>query len=165
MARTRVTSSIPELQTLTHKEAAFVVEYVRDMNASRAAVAVGYDPATGHKLKNKAEIEAAVTLVLKRRLEDSDIDAEWLLYELVDNHLLARQAGNLSASNSALATIGKLALVDAFAEEKIAVKTDQEVMERLVRGRQRARERRAAREAGSEPEQQEQGGNDGVSFL
>lgn len=157
MARSRVTTAAPELSQLTHKEAAFVIEYVRDMNPTRAAVMCGYTPEYGHQLRKKPEIELAVQLVLKRRLEDSDIDAEWLLYELVDNHLLARQSGNLSASNTALATIGKLSLVDAFAAEKVAIKTDEEVMARLIRGRERARAKREGRDAPP--------ADDGVSFL
>lgn len=158
MARSRITTSAPELQLLSHKEAAFVIEYVRDMNPTRAATVVGLSPEYGHQLKKKPEIETAVQLILKRRLEDSDIDAEWLLYELVDNHLLARQVGNLSASNTALSTIGKLALVDAFAAEKVTIKTDEEVMARLIRGRERARAKRESRDASGSADA-------GVSFL
>ena len=68
-----------------------------------------------------------------------NIDAEWLLYELVDNHRIARQHGNISASNTALGTIAKHVTVDALAKQKIEIDdvTDRELLERLQRGRQR----------------------------
>ena len=85
-----------------------------------------------------ARVKAAIDLVIARRMQQSDIDAEWLLYEAVDNHYLARQNGDLKSSNTALALIGKITLVDAFAAEKLEVIGDKEIAERLARGRKRA---------------------------
>lgn len=141
MARSRVTTSLPEMSTLTFQEAQFVVEYTKDWDHSRAAMVAGYSPERGTVLRKDERVQTAINMIMKRRLEDSDIDAEWMLYELVDNHLLARQRGNLSASNTALGLIGKMSLVDAYAEEKVALRTDEELVQRLVRGRQRARDR------------------------
>ena len=61
--------------------------------------------------------------------------------EVVDNHMLARQAGNLPASNTALNLIAKHTMVDAIASDKmnLNIHGDKDVMERLQRGRERAR--------------------------
>jgi len=60
--------------------------------------------------------------------------------EAVDNHLIARQQGNISASNTSLGIVAKHTFVDAFAAEKVEVSSDKEVMERLMRGRNRLKE-------------------------
>lgn len=142
--RRRVTSDIPELQGLTYQQAAFVVEMSKDFDHQRAAEAVWSDPSKGVQQIKLPEIRWALDLILSRRMQESDIDAQWLLYEAVDNHLLARQRNNLSASNKALELIGKMSLVDAFAAEKIDLRATEEVADRLIRGRLRAREKTAA---------------------
>jgi len=74
-----------------------------------------------------------------------------VLMEAVDNHMIARQQGNISASNTALGLCAKHKMVDAFAAEKIEVNSDKDIMERLQRGRKRAN--------GGEPD------DDEVSFF
>lgn len=149
MARRRVTTDIPELQGLTYQQAAFVVEMSKDMDHQRASETVWGDPSKGFRTIQLPEVRKALDLILHRRMADSDIDAQWLLYEAVDNHLLARQRNNLAASNKALELIGKMALVDAFAAEKIDLRATEEVADRLIRGRMRARERAAAANGGT----------------
>ena len=56
---------------------------------------------------------------------------------MVDNHRIARQQGNITASNTALNMVGKHKRVDAFAADKIKVSTDADVMDRLVAARHR----------------------------
>lgn len=135
--------TLPELGAtgLMPAEANFVIEYVKDFAARRAAEASGYAADTGYTLRDKPHIASAISYVLSSRLEASHIDAEWVLMEAVDNHLIARQRGNITASNTALNLIAKHVFVDAFAAEKVEVSSDKEIMERLLRGRQRARER------------------------
>ena len=120
-----------------HKDINFVIEYVKDFSKSRAAEAAGYSPTYGASLVQRPEIAAAIDRVLTDRLQASDIDAEWLLMEAVDNHMIARQRGKLSASNTALNIIAKHVFVDAYAAEKVEVTSDKEVMERLLRARRR----------------------------
>lgn len=132
--------NVPGFSELSMQQAIFVIEYCKDFDPRRAASAARYqNPDYGYKLIHEPEVSAALDEILRRRMEESDIDAEWLLYEAMDNHRLARQAGNLSASNKALELIGKMALVDAFAAEKVELSTNQEVVDRLIRGRLRAR--------------------------
>jgi hypothetical protein len=124
---------------LSVKHAAFVIEYIKDFDAQRAAIAAGYEPTSTSGLLNNEKIQEALERVLAGRLEQAMIDNEWLLMELVDNHLIARQSGKIAASNTALGLIGKHAKVDAFAAEKVIVAGDKEVMERLLRARERVR--------------------------
>ena len=131
---------ISELVELTPKEANFVIEYTKDFDARRAATASGYAPDTGYQMLNKEQIGVAIDRILQQRLDNCHITAEWLLMEAVDNHTIARQNGNISASNTALGLIGKHIHVDAFAKDKVdlTVNTSKEVMERLLRGRRRS---------------------------
>lgn len=134
----RITAS--DLIKLSPKHANFVIEYVKDFMPRRAAVAAGFAPETGSKLLKRDDIAAVIDNVMAQRLAATDIDAEWHLMEAVDNHLIARQSGNISASNTALTLIGKHKLVDSFAAEKVDIYSDNEVMERLTRGRKRMNE-------------------------
>ena len=126
-----------ELTGLKLKHQNFVIEYVKDFAPRRAAEAAGYTPEYGSHLLLKYYIKAAIDNIMAQRLEASNIDAEWVLMEAVDNHLIARQRGNISASNTALNLVAKHVFVDAFAAEKIDVSSEKEVMERLKRGRAR----------------------------
>lgn len=128
---------VSELTGLSAKKANFVIEYCKDFAARRAAEASGFAPDTGYTLLKDESIQAAIDRVLASRLEASHIDAEWVLMEAVDNHLIARQQGNISASNTALNLVAKHVFVDAFAAEKVEVNSDREIMERLLRGRKR----------------------------
>ena len=143
----------PELVLgLKPKEMNFVIEYTKDFSARRAAEASGYAADTGYMLKEKEHIQAAIDLVLLQRLEASHVDAEWVLMEAVDNHMLARQQGNITASNTALNLIAKHTLVDALASDKLNMNIhgDKAVMERLLRGRKRAKEAESTDDEGSE---------------
>lgn len=124
---------------LSPKHAIFVIEYIKDCATRRAAEAAGFAADTGYQLLNKPEISAAIDKILRDRLEVNMIDTDWLLYEMVDNHYIARQQGNINASNTALNMVGKHKRIDAFAADKIKVSTDADVMERLVAARRRVR--------------------------
>jgi len=132
--------TIEDLTGLKPKEATFVIEVSKDHDARRAARAAGYEPDTGYSLLKKDHIASALNVILQHRLEASHIDAEWVLMEAVDNHLIARQQGNISASNTSLGIVAKHKMVDAYAAEKIEVNSDKEIMARLQRGRQRLHE-------------------------
>ena len=121
------------------KEAIFVAEYVKDFATRRAAEAAGYSPDSGYELLKNERIQNSIRSIVNERLNEMNIDAEWVLYELVDNHQIARQQGNISASNTALNTIAKHVSVDALAKQKIEIDdvSDRELTERLARGRKR----------------------------
>lgn len=131
---------IDQLTGLQPKEANFVIEYCKDFSARRAAEASGYAPDTGYDLLNRDQVAHCIEVVLSKRLDASHIDAEWVLMEAVDNHLIARQQGNISASNTSLNLVAKHVFVDAFAAEKVDVNSDKDIMDRLMRGRARLKQ-------------------------
>ena len=65
------------------------------------------------------------------------LTADDILGELWDNHRIARQQGNIAASNAALALLCKHKRVDAFAADKLNVTTDADIVDRLNAGRRR----------------------------
>lgn len=122
---------------LDPKHAAFVTEYIKDFAPRRAAEAVGFVPETGAKLLTRDDIAACLEEIMQQRLDLANIDADWLMWECIDNHHIARQHGNLAASNAALGMLAKHRRVDAFAADKVMVTTDSDVMERLMAARTR----------------------------
>jgi hypothetical protein len=133
--------TIAEMINLPPKKANFVIEYMKDFSPRRAAEASGFCGDSGYAMVQTQEISDAIEIILQRRLEATQIDTDWLLQEMVDNHMIARQHGNISASNTALALVGKHKRVDAFASDKIKVSTDADVMDKLVAARRRVSER------------------------
>jgi len=129
--------TIADIIKLPPKKANFVVEYMKDFATRRAAEAAGYSSDHGYKLLEEDDVSAAIEHIIQQRLEETMIDTDWLLYEMVDNHRIARQQGNITASNTALNMVGKHKRVDAFAADKIKVSTDADVMDRLVAARKR----------------------------
>ena len=123
--------------TLPPKKANFVVEYVKDFAQRRAAEASGFSADHGYALLKEELVSDAIEYIIQQRLEVNMIDADWLLFEMVDNHRIARHQGNISASNTALSMVGKHKRVDAFAADKIKVSTDADVMDRLTAARKR----------------------------
>lgn len=125
---------------LTKKEHIFLRNYVKDFNARRAAEASGFDPEAGYTLLEKESIKTALEFIVSESFENMTIDAEWLLWELVDNHKIARQHGNISASNTALNTIAKHVSVDALAKQQVQLDVigDDEIVKRMKLGRLRA---------------------------
>ena len=119
------------------KHVMFVIEYLKTRKATQAAEAVGLNPDAGHSLLNRPDVQLAVSRALEHAYNEVKIDATWVLQELVDNHYLCRQQGNLNASNQALNIIAKHAQVDAFAAEKIELAGDEEIRARLARARRR----------------------------
>lgn len=132
--------NMPEVAGLSEDRIIFVVEYLKDLNHARAAEVIGLQPEYGYKIVKEEAVAAAIARQLRKRLDDAAIDTEWVLTEMVDNHYLARQQGDLKASNTALQMIGKLSVVDAFAADKVVIADDDKIRERLERGRQRVAE-------------------------
>lgn len=71
---------------MTRKKRLFVAEYLKDLNATQAAIRAGYSPksagATGYDLLNEPEISAELAKSTQKRLEDAGIDANKVLKEL-----------------------------------------------------------------------------------
>lgn len=76
------------MDKLTAKQAAFVREYLIDMNATQAAIRAGYSERTAEKIGSenlrKPDIKAAVDAALAERSERTKINADWVLKRLAD---------------------------------------------------------------------------------
>lgn len=73
---------------LTARQSAFVDEYLRDLNATQAAIRAGYSAKTaysqGERLLRNVEVSAAITAAKTARSERTKIDADWVLTRLAD---------------------------------------------------------------------------------
>ena len=123
----------------------FVAEYLKDLNATQAAIRAGYSSDSsgqlGYKLLQNAEIKAAIAAGVMKRQIEIKIDAYWLLKKLVlvaercmqsapvlDRNgrpvFVETQNGDIapvykfdaSGANTALGLIGKHIDVSAFEE-------------------------------------------------
>lgn len=73
---------------LTDKNEAFCQEYMKDLNATQAAIRAGYSDAAagaiGHDLLKKPEIQQRIEAMKAERSRQTGIDAAWLLKRLAD---------------------------------------------------------------------------------
>ncbi|QKM52169.1 terminase small subunit [Burkholderia glumae] len=73
---------------LTAKQAAFVEEYLKDLNATQAAIRAGYSARTadviGGQLLGKTLVAAAVAEKIKSRTERNQVDADYVLQRMVE---------------------------------------------------------------------------------
>lgn len=73
---------------LTPKQTAFVEEYLKDLNATQAAIRAGYSEKTagqiGEQNLKKLEVKKAIDLALQERSKRTKIDADWLLTRLAE---------------------------------------------------------------------------------
>lgn len=122
---------------LSPEAAHFVIEYCKDTDIHRAAAACGIEPTRAFELRTDKDVNTQIQRVLQSNLGIKDIDADWLMQELYYVHLLALQQGKLSVSLQTLKTLGALGKVDAYAAEKVELKSDRDVIERLMRERKR----------------------------
>ena len=145
--------TIDDLPGLGRDRANFVIEYCKDTDARRAAAASGLPADDGYKIRDEPDVAIAIQRVLQSHCAPQDITPEWLLQEFYYNHLLARQRGNITASNQCLNLIAKHASVDAYAAEKVKMTTDQDTIDRLMRERKRRLAKIEADKARSVPQQ------------
>lgn len=73
---------------MTPKQAAFIREYLIDLNATQAAIRAGYSEATAYSIGqenlNKPEIAAAINEAQADRAERTQINADYVLNRLVE---------------------------------------------------------------------------------
>lgn len=77
----------PEDKALTPKERLFVLEYIVDLNATKAAIRVGYSAKTaaqiGYENLRKPHIAKAIDEAIKERADRLKVDASWVLQRLM----------------------------------------------------------------------------------
>lgn len=86
MARRKSAGAQPA--DMNAKQAAFVREYLLDLNATQAAIRAGYSPRTaeqqGSRLLSNVKVAEAVQSAQAARSERTEIDANWVLTRLAD---------------------------------------------------------------------------------
>ena len=96
---------------MTTKQSRFVDEYMIDLNANQAAIRAGYSPKTarfqGSRLLSNVDVARELELRQQERAERTQTDADWVIGELVANHAIAREKGDIGGSTRALELIGK----------------------------------------------------------
>lgn len=96
---------------LTAKQERFVQEYLKDLNATQAALRAGYSEKTagsvGHENLKKPEIAAEIEKRQEQIGEDNGITVEWILGEMKDTYRQAKEVGEYSAANKSLEMLGR----------------------------------------------------------
>jgi phage terminase small subunit len=76
---------IPDDEGLTPKQRIFVIEYLRDFNATRAAIASGYSKKTAHSIGwenlRKHEIQAAIRKRNESNMEEISMSSQRVMME------------------------------------------------------------------------------------
>lgn len=107
---------------MTPKQQAFVLEYLKDLNATQAAIRAGYSEDTARSIGSenltKPDIAEAITKAQAERAEKCEIDALWVLREAKATYLAAREKEEHSAAVSALKLVGTHVDVQAFKEQR-----------------------------------------------
>lgn len=104
-------SAASSSEELTHKEAHFVVEYLIDKNATRAAISAGYSPASagkqGHELLRRPRIQEALNLALAEQKKRTLIEADQVLKDIERIAGKAEAAGEFGAALKGKELLGK----------------------------------------------------------
>lgn len=76
------------MQNLNDKQALFCAEYLKDLNATQAAIRAGYSENTarqiGSKLLTKVDVQDYISELMRERVEQTKIDAAYVLKRLVE---------------------------------------------------------------------------------
>lgn len=106
---------------LSQKQEDFVFEYLKSGNATEAAIKAGYSKKTarfvGCENLTKPNIVAEINRRRQKVIEKHNIDVDWLINQLKENHEIARELCEISNSNKALELIGRTKVVSAFEKE------------------------------------------------
>jgi phage terminase small subunit len=95
----------------TPKQIRFCNEYIRDCNATAAAVRAGYSKKTakeiGHENLTKPHIATLLERIQSELAVRTETSADWVVRSLRENHEQAKDNGDLAQSNRALELIGR----------------------------------------------------------
>jgi len=119
------------------EEAHFVLEFCKDFDIHRVATSCGLTPEDAFDMRVRPDVVKEVVRIQQMHFGPAELTAEWLMQELYEIHILCKHSGKLNTSHQILKTIGSLGKVDAYAAEKVELKSDRDVVERLMRGKGR----------------------------
>lgn len=132
------------MKPLNDKQQRFVQEYIKDLNATQAAIRAGYSARTAHsqgpRLLDHVGVSRAIDQAKRERSEKTKIDAEWVLKELQVQYHKADGEDERQHALRSLDLIGKHVSVQAF-REQLEVTETTTLAEKLRRARERAANR------------------------
>mgnify|MGYP003640650669 CR=1 FL=1 len=119
------------------EEAHFVLEYCIDMDIHRVATACNIRAEEAFELRQREDVSKVIQAQMQDRFTSYEITAETLMQDFYRLYHVAMQQGKLPTAVQALDRVARLGLVDAYAAEKVVLKSDRDVVERLMRERKR----------------------------
>ena len=97
--------------TVTPRQAAFVNEYLIDLNATQAAIRAGYSQRRaqeiGYQLLHKPTVAEAIQKALAERSERVKLDADWVVCRLREEAEFTGEGSSHSGRVRALELLGK----------------------------------------------------------
>lgn len=118
-------------------EAHFVLEYCIDMDIHRVAAACNINAEQAFELRQREDVSAVIQQILRDRFTPYEITADVLMQDFYRLSHVAMQQGKLPTALQALDRVARLGMVDAYAAEKVELKSDRDVVDRLLRERKR----------------------------
>lgn len=105
---------------LPDRRARFVREYVKDLNATQAAIRAGYAAksaaAEGHRLLRFADVHAEVERILDRAAEEAELSVAQVMADIKRLAAKAERAGDLGPAMRGRELLGKH--LKAFTEKR-----------------------------------------------
>lgn len=97
---------------LTDKQRAFVLEYLKDKNATQAAIRAGYSPKTAQeqssRLLSNVMVRAEIDLFIEKVSEETQTDVKWVRQRLKEEATDYSEFSSHSARIRAIELIAKL---------------------------------------------------------
>jgi len=132
---------LPKGAELNPKQKAFCVEYVKDSNATQAAIRAGYSPKTasakGCQLLRIVKIQESLTMFTEKKAKDVGVNAAWVLAEAIDLYKECRLEGDRTAANKSLDNVGRHIDIKAW-DKTVAIDASDSLIAILEEARKRA---------------------------
>lgn len=126
---------------LNPRQVTFITYYMLSGNSQLASEIAGYSPSYGYTLRNEeGPVRDAIDALMLQKLQQAEINGDWIARRLVENDDYARLTGKLSDSNKALDQLARLSHIDAYASSKMDVvaASDEDMVAKIREGRARA---------------------------
>lgn len=149
---------------LTEKQKAWCREYLKDLNASKAALRAGYKTENpnrvGSELKRKPHVDLALQWLMRQRAEENHIDANFVINKIVKSLDRSEKKENEAAVLRAAELLGKH--LGVFIERTEVSGPDGEAIEtkRKIEEDAAAFTRTISRLSKSEQKDEDDGGDD-----
>lgn len=149
MSKLSNTTLIGQLQRIkpemNDKTIIFIMEVANHGDAAQASMKLGGTAEEGWSLMSQDNVREGLELIYKTRWGDVDVDEQWVLERATELYYASAEKSNHAGMSKALQLISKHKYVDAFAREKVdlVVQTDQEVISRLNKAKERVNKAKA----------------------